>query len=93
MALFLWTLASRQLHRAWVLSAKSGYEEEAREVMPRKSSPWSRLRKAWKEYRTAKKQNQELRMIEAARKVRAIQAELGVLSSPFPEISEADLNA
>ena len=56
------------------------------------SSELSRkLRSTWRKYHSAKKSGKKLMMIEYAKQIRAIQAELKITPSPFPDISAEDL--
>ena len=51
-----------------------------------KGQMWGGLRKAWTGYRIAKVQNDEVRMKEYAEKIRALQGQLGLLLSKFPDL-------
>ncbi len=46
---------------------------------------WSSLKKAWKEYRKAKDENNTEKMAEYAKKILDLQKKLGVKQSEFPE--------
>lgn len=47
---------------------------------------WSSLKKAWKEYRKAKDENNTEKMSEHAKKILSLQKRLGVKQSEFPEL-------
>jgi len=47
---------------------------------------WGALRKAWKGYRIAKVQSDDVKMREYATKIRKIQTELGVNVASFPQL-------
>lgn len=50
---------------------------------------WGALRKAWKGYRVAKVQSDNIKMTEYATKIRKIQGELGISVSSFPNLDIA----
>jgi hypothetical protein len=47
---------------------------------------WGALRKAWKGYRIAKVQGDNVRMKEYATRIRTLQGQLGVPQANFPNI-------
>ncbi len=47
---------------------------------------WGALRKAWKGYRIAKVQSDNVKMTEYATKIRKIQGELGISLATFPNL-------
>jgi hypothetical protein len=47
---------------------------------------WGALRKAWKGYRIAKVQSDNVKMMEYAIKIRKIQGELGISVASFPNL-------
>jgi hypothetical protein len=47
---------------------------------------WGALRKAWKGYRIAKVQDDNIKMTEYATKIRKIQGELGISVASFPNL-------
>lgn len=47
---------------------------------------WSSLKKAWKEYRKFKDENNTEKMLEYAKKIQSFQKKLGVKQSEFPEL-------
>jgi hypothetical protein len=47
---------------------------------------WGALRKAWKGYRIAKVQGDDIKMTEYANKIRKIQGELGISIASFPHL-------
>ncbi|TLY10350.1 MAG: hypothetical protein E6K88_04060 [Thaumarchaeota archaeon] len=47
---------------------------------------WGALRKAWKGYRIAKVQSDNVRMKEYATKIRKLQGELGISVASFPNL-------
>jgi len=47
---------------------------------------WGALRKAWKAYKIAKVQNDREKMLEYAKRIRALQKELGVEVAKFPDL-------
>ena len=47
---------------------------------------WGALRKAWKGYRIAKVQSDNVRMKEYATKIRRLQCELGISVASFPNL-------
>jgi hypothetical protein len=47
---------------------------------------WGALRKAWKGYRIAKVQADNVKMTEYATKIRKIQGELGISVASFPNL-------
>ena len=47
---------------------------------------WGALRKAWKGYRIAKVQGDNMRMREYATKIRKLQGELGISVASFPHL-------
>lgn len=47
---------------------------------------WSGLKKAWKEYRKAKDDNNTEKMTEYAKKILILQKKLGVKQTEFPEL-------
>ncbi|HET7149574.1 MAG TPA: hypothetical protein VFI73_13885 [Candidatus Nitrosopolaris sp.] len=47
---------------------------------------WGALRKAWKGYRIAKVQGDNVKMTEYATKIRKIQGELGISVASFPNL-------
>jgi hypothetical protein len=47
---------------------------------------WGALRKAWKGYRIAKVQGDNIKMTEYATKIRKIQGELGISVASFPHL-------
>jgi hypothetical protein len=51
-----------------------------------KGQSWGALRKAWKGYRIAKVQADNLKMTEYATKIRKIQGELGIEVATFPNL-------
>jgi hypothetical protein len=50
---------------------------------------WGALRKAWKGYRIAKVQSDNVKMTEYATKIRKIQGELGISVASFPNLDIA----
>jgi len=48
---------------------------------------WGALRKAWKAYKIAKVQNDREKMVEYAKRIRTLQAELGLEQSEFECLS------
>ena len=48
---------------------------------------WGALKKAWKEYRQAKDDVNEDKMIQFATKIRNLQKKLSIKQSEFPELS------
>lgn len=55
---------------------------------------WSNLKKAWKEYREAKDDNNAEKMAESAKKILRLQNKLGIKKTEFPEgiISDKDMS-
>jgi len=51
-----------------------------------KGQTWGALRKCWKAYKIAKAQNDKEKMLEYAKRIRALQEELGVEKSKFPDL-------
>ncbi|MBI3859079.1 MAG: hypothetical protein HY296_02400 [Thaumarchaeota archaeon] len=51
-----------------------------------KGQIWGALRKAWKGYRIAKVQNDNVRMREYATRIRTLQTQLGVPQASFPNL-------
>jgi hypothetical protein len=47
---------------------------------------WGALRKAWKGYRIAKVQGDNVRMKEYATRIRTLQGQLGVPQASFPNV-------
>ena len=47
---------------------------------------WGALRKAWKGYRIAKVQDDNIKMTEYASKIRKLQQELGISVASFPHL-------
>jgi len=50
---------------------------------------WGALRKAWKAYKIAKVRNDQVGMLKYADRIRALQRELGVPQSRFPNLGIA----
>lgn len=50
---------------------------------------WSSLKKAWKEYRKAKDEDNVKGMLDHAKKILSLQKKLGIKQSEFPEIKKA----
>ncbi|MER3601414.1 MAG: hypothetical protein C4339_01705 [Nitrososphaerota archaeon] len=51
-----------------------------------KGQTWGALKKAWKAYKIAKSQNDKQRMKLYAERIRALQKELGLQLSSFPDL-------
>jgi hypothetical protein len=47
---------------------------------------WGALKKAWKAYKIAKVQNDKVRMMEYAKRIRTLQEELKVEKAKFPDL-------
>jgi len=47
---------------------------------------WGALKKCWKAYKIAKVQNDREKMLEYAKRIRALQEELGVEKAKFPHL-------
>jgi hypothetical protein len=47
---------------------------------------WGALKKAWKAYKIAKVQNDKVRMLDYAKRIRTLQEELKVEKAKFPDL-------
>lgn len=52
-----------------------------------KGQTWAALKKSWKAYKIAKVKNETENMVEYAKRIRALQKELGVAQAEFPELN------
>ena len=51
-----------------------------------KGQTWAALKKSWKAYKIAKVKDERENMVEYAKRIRALQKELGVAQASFPEL-------
>jgi len=52
-----------------------------------KGQTWAALKKSWKAYKIAKVKNERGNMVEYAKRIRALQQELGVSPAKFPDLN------
>lgn len=55
------------------------------------SKIWNDLLSTWEEFKTARLENNILKMRECATKIRVLQDDLGITKADFPELNEIEM--
>lgn len=56
------------------------------------SKIWNELLSTWGEFKTARLENNALKMRECATKIRVLQDDLGITKADFPELNEIEVS-